>query len=60
MQHLIALKGWGQKIDGNWYISTIHHSIAGQSGTTALHLTSAPTTGSQKQAGIVQPGGTRS
>jgi phage protein D len=58
MQHLIAIKGWGQKIDGTWYIANIHHSLAGQSGTTTLHLTSAPTSGAQKQAGIVQPGGT--
>jgi len=59
MQHLIQLKGWGQKIDGGWYIETIAHSLAGNAGTTTLHLTNKPSDGSQKQAGIVQPGGTR-
>jgi hypothetical protein len=59
MQHLIALSGWGLKIDGTWYIESIHHSIAGTAGTTSVHLTTVPTTGSKAQAGIVEPGGNR-
>lgn len=59
MQHVIALKGWGLKIDGNWFIETIHHSLVGQAGSTTLHLTNKPSDGSEKQAGIAQPGGTR-
>lgn len=59
MQHLIQLKGWGQKIDGGWYIETIAHSLAGGAGTTTLHLTNKPSDATQKAAGVVQPGGTR-
>lgn len=58
MQHLISLKGWGLKLDGYWYIETIHHSIADNAGTTQLHLTNKPSDGSSKQAGIAQPGAT--
>lgn len=58
MRHLIQLKGWGQKIDGTWYIESIHHSLVGSSaGTTALTLTTHPSSGGLKQAGIAQPAG---
>lgn len=62
MQHLIALSGWGLKIDGNWFIESIRHQVSGGNGTTTLSLTNAPSAGSQKQAGIkanALPGGNR-
>lgn len=62
MQHLIKLSGWGLKIDGNWYLESVQHSIAGGAGTTTLHLTTTPSSGALSQAGItgpIQPGGNR-
>lgn len=59
LKHVIPLKGWGQKIDGNWFIQSINHSITGGAGTTTLQLTNAPSKGGLKQAGVPLPGGSK-
>jgi phage protein D len=59
MQHLIQLKGWGLKIDGAWYIETITHSLLGNAGTTQLHLTNKPSDAARQQAGVGEPGATK-
>lgn len=58
LHNVIPLKGWGKKIDGNWFIKSINHSVAGGAGTTTLHLTNRPSDGAKKAAGIALPGGT--
>lgn len=59
LQHIVSLNGWGAKFDGDWHLTTAHHSIAGSGHlTTALSMTRSPSGGAQKQIGI-QPSGTR-
>lgn len=60
MRHIIAIKGWGQKLDGKWYPESIRHNlVSGSHGQTTLSLITVPSSGSLRQAGIAQPAGTK-
>lgn len=53
MLHTVPLAGWGAKVDGTWYPSTIKHTITGaEASLTTVSMERAPSASAAKSAGV--------
>jgi phage protein D len=53
LEHTPSFAGWGAKVDGQWFVDTIKHTLVGaEFATTSLQCKRGPSPGSDKGVGV--------